>query len=195
MERPKWAANYSYILWLLFNCVFGLLMEEIRIAHKCINPTIALFKLQENTENKEYPKYETLTKQEQKKVHKFIAVREEADNFALKLIHLESSIQLVFYLTLLLVNINETPLLEMNYNEQTINLASTKWIIGLFWFLLKTLLSGYNTIAGILRELKKDSYRLTGSAPNVIQFVSLVLSVLGEFMFSAGLTFLLWSSI
>ena len=169
-------------------------MEEIRIAHKCINPTIALFKLQENTENKEYPEYKTLSKQEKKKVHKFIAVREEADDFASKMIHLESSIQLVFYLTLLLVNLNETPLLEMNYNEQTSNLASTKWILGLIWFLLKTLLSGYTTFAGILRQLKKDSYRLKGSAPSVFRFVSVVLSVLVEFMFSAGFTFLVRSS-
>ena len=60
------------------------------MASECINPTIALFELQEN---QIYPEYKTLTNDDKKKVENFILVREKADNFALKMIRLESSVQ------------------------------------------------------------------------------------------------------
>ena len=160
------------------------------MAMDCIKPTINIMKLRRD---KQYPDYKTLTSKEKEIVDEFIAVKQRADNFKLKMIHLESSVQLVFYLTLLVVTANEIPLMDLNYNETKPNLASIKWISGLIFFLLKTILSGFTTFSSILGSLKKDAYRLTGSAPTIVQFVSVVLSVLIDLIFSSFVTFLGWS--
>ena len=118
------------------NSLLGLLIEEITVAIECIDPTIEVIKLQKD---KNYPEYKSLTSDEKDIVKKFAKVREKADRMMLKMIHLESAVQLVFYLILLLVNLNEVPLMELNYNEPTPNWASTKWVLGLILFLLKTL--------------------------------------------------------
>ena len=123
-------------------------------------------------------------------VKKFCDLKEKEDKFKLNMIHLESSIQLVFYLTLLLFNVYEVPLLNMNYNDQRINIAPTKWILGLIWFLVKTILSGFSTYSPVFRILKKDSYTRTGSAPSVTQYICLTITVLLDLWFAAGITFL-----
>ena len=93
------------------------------------------------------------------------------------MIHLESSVQLTFYLTLLLFSLHDVPLLDINYNLRQSNLASLKWILGLIWLLVKTLLSGYSTFAPILKILKKYSYRSTGAPPSVMQYICLTIRV------------------
>ena len=160
------------------------------MAIKCIKPSIAVIKLKNG---KEYPEYESLAVEETKIVENYFSVCDKSLNFLLKMIHLESSVQLVFYLTLLIANVSEIPLMELNYNEQKINWASTKWIFGLILLLLKTTLSGYTTFSSIFKSLKRDSYKLTRSAPSIIQYVSVVLSLLLELLFSATINFLLWS--
>ena len=175
----------------MLNCVFGLLMEEIIMVTEYIHPTSKIAKLRTD---KQYPEYKTLSSAEKKIVQNFVNVREKADNFKLKLIHLESSVQLVFYLTLLVVNINEVPLLELNYKETKLEMASVKWIFGLIWFFLKTLLSGATTFAPIFTMLKKDSYKSKGAAPNIRQYVCVTVEVILELIFSAGVTFLEWFS-
>ena len=181
--------GYSKDMNIIFNCLFGLLLEEIAMAVECINPTYEVVQLQED---KQYPEFDSLNWIDKKHVIKFFRIREKANNFAVKMIHLESSVQLVFYLTLLIVNLNEVPLLELNYNEKTLTLASLKWIAGLIWFLLKTILSGYITFAPIFMALKKDSYKSTGLAPRIIEFVCVTLEVILELIFSATFTFLEW---
>ena len=189
-KRPNWASAIPSFIWFIFNCVFGLFMEEVVMAFKCIKPTLEVAKLKKD---KEYPEYKRLTDKETKLVQNFFNVLEEADHFALKMIYLESSVQLVFYLTLLVVNFHEEPLMELNYNEPTLNLASSKWILGLIWLFFKTLLSGYTTFSSIFRSLRKDTYKSTGSAPNIIQYISVVLSVLLELSFATIINFLLRS--
>ena len=160
------------------------------MAIECMKPTIKVIKLQKDGE---YPAYAKLTEEEKEIAEEFAKVRDKLDKFFIKMIHLESSVQLVFYLTVLLVNLNEIPILQLNYNESRVNLASTKWIFGLIWFLVKTLLSGYTTFSSIFHTMKKESYRSTGFAPSIIQYVSVVLSVLVELIFASSTTFLLWS--
>ena len=123
-------------------------------------------------------------------VKKFTESRERVDDLALKMIHLESSVQLTFYLTLLLFNAYDVPLLNMNFNDQRLNFASTKWILGLIWFLVKTIMSGFSTFGPIFRILQKDSYTLTGSAPSIVQFICLTITVLVDLWFAAGIAFL-----
>ena len=162
-------------------------MEEIVMAIECINPTIEVIKLKKG---KKYPDYNSLTTDQIKTVETFVKGRDKADSLALKMIHLESSVQLVFYLTLLIANLNEIPVLELKYDEPIVHLASIKWIVGLIWFLLKTLLSGYTTFSCIFRSLRNDSYRLTGSAPSIVQYISLTINTLLDLWFAAVMTFL-----
>ena len=119
------------------------------MAVKSYRPTANFFNLQKRIVNK---KFEDLTDEDKKIVRKFFAVREDEDAFTLKMIHLESSVQLTFYLILLLFSLYEIPLLDKNFNESQLNFASVKWIFGLIWFILKTLLSGYSTFYPILRN-------------------------------------------
>ena len=177
----------SMWLWFLVNSIFGIVIEEIEMAIRSYCPTANFINVQKRKENS---KYENLTEDEKKIVKKFFDAREEADSFALKMIHLESSVQLTFYLTLLLFSLHDVPLLDKNYKESQLNLASTKWIIGLIWFIVKTLLSGYSTFAPILRILKKDSYRLTASAPSIFQYICLTINVILDLCFAAVTTFL-----
>ena len=165
-------------------------MEEIKMTMDCIKPTINIMKLRRD---KQYPDYKTLTLKEKEIVDEFIVVTKRAENFKIKMIHLESAVQLVFYLTLLIVSLNEKPLMDWNYNYTIPNLAATQWVGGLIFFLLKTLLSGYTTFSSVFRVLKKDSYRLTGFAPSILQFVGVVLSMLVDLIFSSFFTFLGWS--
>ena len=165
-------------------------MDEILMAIECIKPTIEVINLRKENQ---YPKYESLTLDERKTVKKFVKVREKADDFSLKMIHLESSVQLVFYLTLLIANLNEVPLMEMNYNLRIPNLATTRWIFTLMWFFLKTLLSGLTTFSSIFKKLKTDSYKSTGCAPSIIKYIFVVLGVITDLMFSATTCFLLRS--
>ena len=187
-ERPKWIRVPKGIR-ILVNCTFGLLLEEIQLATKSYKPTSEFIKLKQQDENK---KYEDLTADERKIVKRFCDAKEDGDNLKLKMIHLESSVQLTFYLTLLLFNVYEVPLLNMNYNEQQPNIAATKWVSGLIWFLVKTILSGFSTFGPILRILQKDSYLITGSAPSIMQYVCLTMSVLLDLWFAAGISFLEW---
>ena len=176
-------------IWFLVNCLFGLLLEEVQLAIKSFKPTSAFMKFQQR---KEFTKFHDLTEQEKKMVIKFCDVKEEEDRLKFKMLHLESSVQLTFYFTLLLFNVYEVPLLNMNYNEQRLNIASTKWISGLIWFLVKTLLSGFSTFSPIFRILQKDSYTFKGSPPNIVQYICLTLNVLLDLLFAAGITFLEW---
>ena len=189
-SRPKWAMTVPDIPWFIFNCLFGILIEEIKMAMECIKPTINIIKLRKDNK---YPDYKTLESKEKVIAQEFIVIKERADGFKIKLIHLESAVQLVFYLTLLLVSLNEKPLMDLNYNETIPKLASIKWVGGLIFFLFKTFLSGYTTFSSILRGLKKDAYRLTGSAPSLLQFACVVISVLLDIIFSSFVTFLGWS--
>ena len=133
---------------------------------------------------------ENLTEKEKTIVKKFFDRREKDDFFKLKMIHLESSVQLNFYLTLLIFSLYDAPLLDKNYKESQLNVASTKWILGLIWFIVKTLLSGYSTFSPILRILKKDCYRLTGLTPSIAKYICQTLNVLLDLCFAAGMTFL-----
>ncbi len=180
MKGPK-------LVWFFINCVFGLVIEEVEMAIKSFRPTAKFIELQREKEN---PKYEDLTEEEKQTVKKFFDAREEGEIFTLKMIHLESSVQLTFYLTLLLFSLNETPLFDKNYNESQLNLASAKWVLGLIWFIVKTLLSGYSTFSPVLRILKKDSYRLTASAPSITKYICLPVNMLLDLCFEAGITFL-----
>ena len=138
--------------------------------------------------SKKYPKFEELSEEEKATVKKFVESREEAVNAALKMIHLESSIQLVFYLTMLIFNLHEAPLLSLNYGD--VNSPSARWIMGLIWFFLKTTLSGFTTFAPIFATLRKDSYRFRGTAPKVLQFFCVTVNVILELVFAASTTFL-----
>ena len=180
MKGPKW-------VWFIVNSVFGIVIEEIEMAVKAYRPTANFFNLQRRHEN---AKFDDLTEEDKKVVKKFFDVREEQDVFTLKMIHLESSVQLTFYLTLLIFSLYEVPLLDKNYNESQLNWASAKWVLGLIWFIVKTLLSGYSTFSPILRVLKKDSYRLTVSAPSIPQYICTTINVLLDLGFEAGLAFL-----
>ena len=157
------------------------------MAKKNYGPTADFINLRRR---KESVKYEDLTEEEKVVVGKFFAVREEEDSFALKMIHLESSVQLTFYLTLLIFNLYEVPLLDKNYHEIELNVASSKWVIGLIWLIITTLLSGYSTFAPILGILKKDSYRLTTYAPSITQYICVTINVLIDLAFAAIMTFL-----
>ena len=192
-KRPSWASKVPRFIWFVFTCLFGLLMEEVAMAIEYINPSKKIIKLEQSQQDsgtQEESTYLSLTDEDRHTVKQFYKVREKTDNLSTKMIHLESSVQLVFYLTLLLVNFNETPVMELNYNERSLNLASTKWILGLIWFLLKTLLSGFTTFSSIFMTLKRDSYRSTRAAPGIIQYVFVVLGVLIDLMFSASTCFL-----
>ena len=180
MRGPKW-------LWFVVNSIFGMVIEEIEMAVKLYRPNANFFNLEKQKEN---AKYEDLTEEEKKIVITSFNAREEMDNFTLKMIHLESSVQLTFYLTLLIFSLHDAPLLDKNYNETQLNVASAKWILGLIWFIVKTLLSGYSTFSPIFRILRKDSYRLTGSAPSILKYICLTINTLLDLCFAAGTTFL-----
>ena len=157
------------------------------MAVRCLAPSANFFDLQKDKDN---TRYEDLDYGEQIIVRKFVTVKEEEDKFHLKMIHLESSVQLVLYLTLLLFSLENLPLLELNYNEPEKYVASVKWILGLVLFFLKTLLSGYSTFSPIFRQIKKDTYKITGSAPDLMIFLVVALNILLEFIFAACTTFL-----
>ena len=180
MKGPDW-------VWFLVNSIFGIVIEEIEMAIKSYRPTANFFNLQRRKENE---KYEDLSANEKKIANKFFDVREEQDIVASKMIHLESSVQLTFYLALLIFRLYDVPLLEQNYNESQVNIASTKWVLGLIGFILKTLLSGYSTFSPILKILKKDSYKLTAKAPSITKYVCVTISMLLDLCFAAGTTFL-----
>ena len=180
MKGPKW-------LWFILNSVFGIVIEEIEMAIKSYRPTAKFFNLQAENEN---AIYEDLTEEEKKIVKNFFDAREQGDFLALKMIHLESSVQLTFYLTLLVFSLHDVPLLDKNYKESQLNVASTKWILSLIWFILKTLLSGFSTFSPILKILKKDSYRITASAPSIVQYICVTINVLLDLFFAVGTTFL-----
>ena len=138
-------------------------------------------------------KYEDLTAEEKEVVKKYFDFREEEDYFSLKLIHLESSVQLTFYLTLLVFSLFDERLMDKNYQEEQLNAASTRWIFGLIWLIIKTLLSGYSTFAPILRIMKKESYLLKASAPSIVEYICATINMLLDLLFAAGMTFLEWS--
>ena len=180
MKGPKW-------VWFLVNSVFVIVLEEIEMAIKSYRPAAEFFNLQSRKEN---VKFHDLTKDEKKIVTEFFATKEREDGFTLKMIHLESSVQLTFYLTLLLFSLYEAPLFDMNYNESQLNSASAKWVLGLIRFIVKTLLSGYSTFSPILRILKKDSYRLTASAPSIMQYICRIINMLLDLCLAAEISFL-----
>ena len=185
-RKPNWTKGPKWV-WFLVNSLFGIAIEEIEMALRSYRPTANFFNLQKRKEN---AKYEDLTVEEKKIVMKFFATQEKDDAFKLKMIHLESSVQLTFYLTLLIFGLHDAPLLENNYNESRLNLASTKWICGLIWFVVKTLLSGFSTFAPILTIMKKDSYKLSASAPSIARYACLTVNLLLDLCFAAGITFL-----
>ncbi len=174
MKGPKW-------VWFLVNSVFGILITEMEIALKSFRTTADFMNLQARRQN---DKYEDLTLDEKKIVKQFFDALEEKDSFALKMIHLESSVQLTFYFTLLTFTLHDVPLFDL------LNMASVKWILGLIWLILKTMLSGYSTFAPILRILKKDCYRLTAASPRITQYICLTINTLLDLWFAAGITFL-----
>ena len=180
MKGPKW-------IWFPVNSVFGILIDEIGMAVQLYRPTADFLNLQKEKEN---AKFEDLTEDEKKIVKKFFDAQEKYDAFMLKMIHLESSVQLTFYLTLVLFSLYEVPLLEKNYNESQLNWASVKWILSLILFILKTLLSGYSTFSPILKILKKDSYKLTSSAPSIFKYVYQTINVLFDLLVASGMAFL-----
>ena len=180
MSGPK-------LVWFLANSLFSIILEEIGMAVKLYRPSANFFNLQRRIDN---AKFEDLTDEDKKIVTKYFETREKGDVFTLKLIHLESSVQLTFYLTLLLFSLYEVPLLDKNYNESELNVASAKWVFGLIWLIVKTLLSGYSTFSPILRMLKKDSYRLRASAPSIMEYICKVFGMLLDLSFSTALTFL-----
>ena len=138
-------------------------------------------------------KYADFTADEKAIVKKFFDLREEEDSFSLKLIHLESSVQLTFYLTLLLFSLFDERLLDKNYQKTQLNVSSTQWILGLIWLIIKTLLSGYSTFAPILRIMKKESYLLRASAPSIVEYICITINMLLDLSFAAGINFLEWS--
>ena len=171
----------------LVNSVFGIVLEEIELAVKSYRPSADFFNFQRRTEN---AKFDDLTKEDKKLVIKFFHTREREDRSTLKMIHLESSVQLTFYFTFLLFSLHEVPLMDKNYNESQLNLASAKWVLGLIWLIVKTVLSGYSTFSPILRIIKKDSYRFNVSAPSITQYVCTTINILLDLCFAAGMTFL-----
>ena len=185
-ETVAWMKGLK-LVWFLVNSVFGIALEEIELALKSYRPTANFFNLQRRNEN---AKFDDLRGEDKKIVTNFFDAQEKQDVFMLKMIHLESSVQLTFYLALLLFSLYEVPLLEKNYNESQLNLASAKWVLGLIWFIVKTLLSGYSTFSPILRTLKKDSHRLTASAPSIPQYICTTLNMLLDLCLAAGMTFL-----
>ena len=182
-----WVCIWLKPFWFFYRLVFGLLSDEISLATRAIKPTLYFIGLQDR---KEYPEYSDLTEEGRKVVRRFFEIQEETEKAALRMIHLESSVQLVFYLTLLLFQLHEAPLLALNYNEPRLNVATFKWIIGLVGFLLKTMLSGYSTFSPIFRTLRKDSYKLRGLAPSILQFICVTLNLLLDLMTSACVAFL-----
>ena len=180
MKGPKWA-------WFFVYSPFAIVIEEIEMAINSYLPTSKFINLQRRKENENF---EDLTDEDKKIATEFFDAQEKRDVLTLKMIHLESSVQLTFYLTPLIFSLYEVPLLDMNYNEDQLNWASAKWVLGLIWLIVKTLLSGYSTFAPILRILKKDSYRLTASAPSIIQCISLTINTLLDLWFAAGMAFL-----
>ena len=182
--------NVPKVVWLFINCIFGIVLEETKMAKMSYRRTSKFIKMREREPDS---KYEDLTEEEKEVVKKFFDLREEEDSFSLKLIHLESSVQLTFYLTLLLFSLFDERLLDKNYQEEQLNIASTKWIFGLIWFIIKTLLSGYSTFSPILRIMKKESYLLKASAPSIVEYICITISMLLDLSFAAGMTFLEWS--
>ena len=108
IKCPKW-------FWFIIYSIFGIVLEEIELAIKSYHPTANFFNLQRRNGN---AKFQDLTDEDKKIVTKFFEVREKADFFILKMIHLESSVQLTFYLTLSLFSLYEVPLLDKNQGSK-----------------------------------------------------------------------------
>ena len=174
-------------MWFFVKSIFGIVLEELEMAVKSYRPTANFFNFQKRNED---AKFEDLTEEGKKIVKKFFDAREKEDIFSLKMIHLESSVQLVFYLTLLLFSLYVAPLLDKNYNESQLTVASAKWVLGLIWFIVKTLLSGFSTFSPILRILRKDSYRSKASAPSIMQFICTTVIILLDVWLATGTAFL-----
>ena len=186
MKKPIWLKGPKWV-WVIVNSIFGIVIEEVEMGIKSYRLNKSFINFLRGNENSEY---EDLTEEEKKIAKKFFDGQDEQDNLALKMTHLESSVQLTFYFTLLLFSLYDEPLLDKNYNESELNIASLKWILGLTWLIVKTLLSGYSTFAPILRILRKDSYELTASAPTITKYVCVTINLLLDLWFAAGTTFL-----
>ena len=182
--------NAPKVVWFFINSIFGIVLEEMRMAKISYGLTSDFIKMRKRRTN---AKYEDLTAEEKAVVKKFFDLREEEDSFSLKLIHLESSVQLTFYLTLLLFSLFDERLMDKNYKKTQLNAASTRWILGLIWLIIKTLLSGYSTFAPILRIMEKESYLLKASAPSIVEYICKTINMLLDLSFAAGMTFLEWS--
>ena len=163
-RQPNWM-NVPKVVWFFINCIFGIVLEETKMAKMSYERTSDFIKMRKRRSD---AKYDDLTAEEKAVVKKFFDLREEEDYFSLKLIHLESSVQLTFYLTLLLFSLFDERLMDKNYKKTQLNAASTRWILGLIWLIIKTLLSGYSTFAPILRIMEKESYLLKASAPIIV---------------------------
>ena len=84
MRGPKW-------VWFFVRSIFGIVLEELEMAVKSYRPTAKFFNFQKQNENE---KFEDLTEEDRKIVTKFFQAKENEDIFTLKMIHLESSVQL-----------------------------------------------------------------------------------------------------
>ena len=114
LKGPKW-------LWVIVNSIFGIVIEEVEMGIKSFRLNKSFINVIRENENSEY---EDLTEEEKKIVKKFFDAQEEHDIFALKMIHLESSVQLTFYFILLLFSLYDEPLLDKNYRLSGITIKS-----------------------------------------------------------------------
>ena len=100
----------------------------------------------------------------------------------------ESSIQLVYMLTLIIYGYYNQPVLEFDYHG--FKYPTAIWIGLLVWILISTFLSAYSTVTPLLENLNLSSFQQYKKSATFFEQVVKILQIYLHLLFAAVLSFL-----
>ena len=182
---PAWLSRLPKVAQIFFSLLFGILIEEVHLANKFRVISIKMIQVKEKT-----AEYDELTTDEKEVVEEYFRIKKEFEKKSMKVLQVESSVQLVFYLVKLLFELVDPPVMEMNYGPMRENEASARWVLLILYLLVKTIMSGFSTFKPILASVKSDSYNRRRESPTLPAFAFVILKMLADVLFATLVVFL-----
>ena len=101
----------------------------------------------------------------------------------------EGSLQFVYQKALILYQFTYAPMLELDFSNSIITLASAQWIVGLAFQLFSILLSANSTFSPIIDTIKFRGYK-QNKPIGLVSFIAQIFQVIVHLIFATGVVYL-----
>ena len=150
--------------------------------------------------------WKDLTEEEKIKMGKYYEAVERKHDRKQHYTARESSIQLIYQLTLVVYSFRHAPMLEMDYTSdlgiyKTLlkidprNIANRQWIKDSTFVIISILLSAYSTFTPILDNVKFKNFKKNKSLPSIYPYITKILQTVFHLIFAILTVYLVWSKI